>query len=305
MACEQACLGRLYRGLHISCVSNPVTGREMDWATWEPADERRKVVVVGGGPAGMEAAIVAGRRGHDVVLYERQRQLGGQIVVASKASTRQEWGDLIGHKIGQLEKAGVRVSTGVEATARTVLDENPDAVVLATGSLPSRPDIPGVDAPHVVTAADVLGGTAEVGESVLVVDHVNRHNGPTTACQLAELGKRVEIVTQGPFIGHKLEIQNFTFQHQRLFGLGVVLTPHASVTAIEPGRVTLRNEFTGAERIIEGIETVVLATPGRADNRLLPDLRDKVKVLHVVGDCHSPRDAEAAILEGHRAGHEV
>jgi len=305
VACEQACLGRLHRGLHISCVGNPVTGRELDWAAWAPAEARRKVVVIGGGPAGMEAAIVAGRRGHDVIVIERQLRLGGQIAVASKASTRHEWEDLIRHKTGQMDKAGVGVRTGVEATARMVLDENPDAVVLATGSLPTRPDIPGVDAPHVVSAADVLDGTAEVGERVLVIDHVNRQNGPTTACHLAELGKRVEVVTEGPFIGHKLETQNFSFQHQRLFRFGVVLTPHSAVVAIEPERITVRNEFTQVERIIDGIETVVLATPGRANDRLAPEFNSMIKGLYIVGDCLAPRDVEAAILEGHQAGREV
>ena len=305
VACEQSCLGRLHRGLHISCVGNPVTGREIDWAGCAAADERRKVVVIGGGPAGMEAAIVAGRRGHDVIVYERQHLLGGQIVIASKASTRHEWKDLIRYKTGQLDKGGVRVRTGVEATARTVLDENPDAVVLATGSLSTRPDIPGIDAPHVVSDVDVLGGMTEVGERVLVIDHVNRQNGPTTACHLAELGRRVEIVTEGPFIGHKLETQNFSFQHQRLFRFGVVLTPHSSVAAIEPGRVIVRNEFTQEKRIIDEVDTVVLATPGCANDRLIPDLRDKVKGLYIIGDCLAPRDVEAAILEGHQAGHEV
>ena len=302
VACQQACFGRLHSGKHISCIGNPVSGRETEWATLQPPPTRKKVIVVGGGVAGMEAAIIASKRGHDVVLFEKEVELGGQVLIAAKLPTREEIADVTRHRINQLNKLGVPVRAGGEATADMIMREGPDAVVIATGALPSLPDIPGGDGPNVVTVQDVLNGTVEVGQRVVVVDYVNHERGPSMADFLAEREKDVEILTEGSYVGYRMIRQNYTFLYQRLFDKGVILTPHTVVRAIEGSRIITCNVFTMAERVIDGVDTVVMVTPGRANDRLFHELKGRVKEIHLAGDCVTPRDTEAAILEGHRVG---
>jgi len=305
VACNQGCSGRLDRGKHITCIGNPVTGRETEWAALEPAAIRKKVVVVGGGAAGMESAIIAAKRGHEVVLFEKQDVLGGQVLIAAKAPTRDELSDIVRHRINQLKGLGVQVRTGVEATKDLVVQQRPDAVVIATGALPSLPDIPGADGPNVVTAWDVLSERVQVGERVLLVDYLGYERAATVALFLAERGKQVEIVTEGPYVGHRTDEITRTFLYQQMLDNGVILTPRMQVIAIEEGGVVLRNVFTGAQYTTEGIDNVVAVTPGRANDHLFHALKDLVGEIHVVGDCYTPRDLEAAILEGQRIGRQL
>ena len=175
-------------------------------------------------------------------------------------------------------------------------------MVIATGALPSRPDIPGSDGDNVVVGEDVLNGTVEVGKKVVVVDSVNYRRGPSIALFLAEWGKDVEILTEGSYVGYRMESKNFAFLSQQLFDKGVVLTPHTKVKAIEGNRVIACNVFTMAERVIDGVDTVVVVTPGRPNDRLYRELEGQVTEMHLAGDCIAPRDIEAAVLEGHRVG---
>ena len=144
LACNQSCVGRHVMDLPITCIYNPVTGHEKIWADPGPAPVKKKVVVVGGGPAGMEAARVAAERGHQVVLFERSERLGGQVKLVMKTPMRESFEEIIRFGEKQLPKLGVEVRLGVEASADTILAENPQAVVVATGSEPYLPEIPGL-----------------------------------------------------------------------------------------------------------------------------------------------------------------
>lgn len=302
IACEQACLGRLHRGRHISCIGNPVTGRELQWADGRRAEKPRRLVVVGGGPAGLEAAGVASKLGHSVVLFEALSELGGKLNLARRAPTRQEWADLLDHKIGLVHERGVDVRTGHRAGVEDLLRERPDMIVIATGSRAARPSLPGADGERVFGVEEVLAG-AELGRRVIVLDFLNRQPGLTTACYLADRGHEVAIATDGTHVGHKLESQNLTFLYQQLMRRGVALLPHMAVTAIEGGDVRFRNSFTREPGISGGWDSIVLAYPGASEAGLARELearRCEVPV-SVIGDSYTPRDVEAAILEGHRA----
>src|SRR5262249_37428714 len=154
----QSCVGHVYMGLGVGCIYNPVTGREQEWSRLTPAPRSRRVVVVGGGPAGLEAARVAAERGHRAVLFEKGKRLGGQVNLIGKAPKRESFEEIILFFERQMSKLKVDVRTGVEAGAAEVLAEAPEVVIVATGSTPWRPPVPGADRPHVVSAREVLAG---------------------------------------------------------------------------------------------------------------------------------------------------
>ena len=170
IACTQSCVGHFYLGMGVGCIYNPVTGREREWGELEPAADKRKVVVVGGGPAGCEAARIAAERGHEVVLFEKGRRLGGQVNLVMRTPARDIFEHIILFFEHQLAKLGVDIRLDDEVGAEEVLAESPDSVVVATGSIAFRPEVLGIDQKHVLSSRDVLLGSAEIGQSVLVVD---------------------------------------------------------------------------------------------------------------------------------------
>jgi 2,4-dienoyl-CoA reductase-like NADH-dependent reductase (Old Yellow Enzyme family) len=298
VACEQACAGRLFRGRHISCVGNPRTGREAEWPAETPTAAPLHVAVIGGGPAGMETALVAARRGHRVTLVEAEETLGGRLRLAAAAPTRGEWSRLIAHKAAMLAETGVAVRLGRAADAALLAALAPDAVVLATGAAPGRGDIAGADQPWVFTPDQVMRGAGPRGGRVALIDLEDRMAAAGTALALHAAGCAVTIVTRSPLVGQRLEIQNFTFMMREFFRSGVAQLPHHACIALEqPGTLILRNAYTGAIRREAGFDAAVITAPGVARPAPAGIVAD-----HVVGDAFTPRDVEAAILEGHRVG---
>ncbi len=299
------CLDRLSFGKGIVCIQNPLIGREDELTEWERAAQPKKVVVVGGGPGGLEAARMAAERGHSVVLFEKASRLGGQVAAAARAPARESLAGILRWLELQVRRLGVEVRLGTEATAEAVLAEHPEAVVIATGGWPYRPDLPGFDGPNVVSAAAVLDGTAEAGDRVLVLDDDGGDIGPAVAEYLAERGKEVEIVTRLRYIGESLGFGNYPVVYQRLFGAGITLTPHLRPVAIRERTVTFQNVYSFAEEDREGIDTVVLAMGNRSDDGLYKALKGSIPELQLIGDAMAPRGIHVAILEGTRAGRAI
>ena len=302
VACMQSCIGRLHEGLHISCIYNPVTGREREWANLEPAAIKKKVMVVGGGPAGLEAARVAAERGHRVTLYEKSGKLGGQVNTAAKAPLRGDFGDIAAYLERQVKRLGVEVVTGVEATQEMILKLNPDAVVVATGSIAFMPDVPGVDMGNSISAREVLEKKIELGEKVVVVDTEGLHPATDVAEFLADRSKKVEIITTKPYVGMEIEGMKWRLLFERLLEKGVVMTPFTGIKEIREDSVVVYNTITDQEREIEGVGTVVFAVGGVAENGLYRSLKGRVKELYAIGDCVAPREVEQAVYEGHKVG---
>ena len=302
---NEGCIDRIYQGKAVTCVQNPATGREGELGDLRRAATAKRVVVVGGGVAGLEAARVAALRGCRVVLMEKATELGGQILLAARAPARAEYAGIVRFLASQVEKLGVDVRLGMEATPALVLGEHPDAVVVATGSHPHIPPVPGSDGKHVVTDRDVLGGEATAGSNVVVIDDVHTEQALSTAELLLDQGKRVEVISPLFYVGQDIGVTSIAPLYTRLYTKGVVLTPCSELRAVEGSTVVVRNVFSGAERRIESVDTVVLATGSRSTDALYRALKGQVPALYAAGDCVAPRGVHQAILDGIRAARAI
>jgi mycofactocin system FadH/OYE family oxidoreductase 2 len=303
IACNQGCFKRIFKAQPITCIQNPAAGKERELGPLQKATAMRKVVVVGGGPAGLEAARIAAERGHQVILLEKDAFLGGQIRLASQAPGRQEFGEVILYLSRQVEKAGVDIRLSMEGNVEKILGLTPDAVVIAAGARPMIPDIAGAQSAQGVTAWDILGGKVPHGRRFAVIDGDKEDQVAVgTAEYLADLGKAVEIISRCPYIGKDLDILNFVPIYQRLLQKGVKLTPHSGIAEIKDRHIVLYNVYTAAQELRREVDVVVFAAGRVAEDRLYWDLKGKISDLYRIGDCLAPRSVLSAISEGNRVG---
>lgn len=304
MGYNQGCIDRIYVGLGVSCVQNAVIGREKDWAKLPRAETPRKVVIVGAGPAGLECAQVARRRGHTVVLLEKNSEAGGQTLIARRAPFRQDFDGACRYSYLQCKKLGVDVRFGVEATAATILAEAPEVVVVATGAKVFRPTLPGFDR-YGFSAWEVLNGTEVPGERVLLIDEEFGQQATSTAEFLMDAGKQVEIVTSESTIGSFLGVTSKPPVYQRLFAKGIKLHCNLRVTALSAQEATAVNVWSNAEEILGPYDAFVYAYGGQAVDGLNRELAGKVPRVELIGDSFAPRTLQHAILEGHRLARSI
>jgi len=312
IACNQGCIGRIGMNKTLGCVQNPAIGREKEWGegTLTRANTRKKVTVVGGGPGGMWAAKMAGRRGHSVTLYDRNEALGGQVLTAMKGAGRDEFGVIIRNEKDQVHKAGVKVNLGVEATAEQVLAEKPDVVIVATGSRPKEQPVGGADGPSVYNVWQVLDGQVQLGDKVCLIDYDGHHRASATAEFLANQGKTVHVITSSLFVGAELgPTQDLYLTRQRLLQKGVTFTPDIAVMEVagETGDKTVKgfNVYSNQWDEWGPFDAIVLAMGQKVDDSLYFSLKGKVAELYRIGDCVAPRKVDMAIWEGHRIGREI
>ena len=310
---NQNCIGRIGMNKTLGCIQNPAVGLEKQWGegTAKPAPVKKKVMIVGAGPGGMWAAKMAGRRGHQVDLYDKNDQLGGQVLIAMKGAGREEFGVLIRNEKDQVDRAGVKVHLGVEVTTELVLEQKPDVVVCATGSMPARnPPIAGGNGPAIFNVWQVLQGKAELGQKVCLIDTDGHHRATATAELIATQGKSVHILCPSLFVGAELgPTQDLYLTRQRLLTKGCTFTPDTVVIEIsgEPGAKMLKaiNVYSNAMSELGPYDSVVLAINQEVADRLYKSLKNKVKELYRIGDCVSPRKVDMAIWEGHKIGREI
>lgn len=302
---NDGCLGRLMQGLPITCVQDPTSGREAELGPPAPAPVARRVVVVGAGVAGLEAARVAALRGHRVTLLERLPEPGGQVRLARRAPGRAELGAVADQLVWAVERLEVDLRCGIEGTAAGVLALGPDAVVVATGAEPHRPELPGGD-DRVVTAHAALAG-AVVGDPVVVLDTRGDMVGLTTADWLAGRRHRVTVVTPHRVPGPRIEPMTWRLLYQRLLDQAVEVIVESEVVRLTEAGVVIRHRVSGRERTLPEVATVVAACSGRANAGLARALRQAAPGLpvHLVGDAVAPRQIERAIYEGHLAGRAI
>ncbi len=307
ISCNQYCIGRMGLNLSLGCIQTPATGNELLFpAITSPRPQTRKprLIVVGGGPAGMQAAKVAAQRGYRVWLYEKQQELGGQIHLITRVPGRVEFGDSSRNLQRDITEAGVNIHTGAEVTAEMVEREQPDAVIIATGSRPALPPIAGAELPFVATTWQVLQGekSASPGDYVLLYDTTGFHQATSVAELLAERGCQVEVVTGQFYVGGDLGITlDLELWYRRALALGIKMTANHFLASLGPHSATIINNYTGQARQIEQVALAVMATPQTANDDLYMQVQGKVRELYRVGDCVAPRRVEHAILDGERA----
>jgi NADPH-dependent 2,4-dienoyl-CoA reductase/sulfur reductase-like enzyme len=259
-------------------------------------------MVVGGGPAGMKAAVIAAQRGHDVTLFEGSGRLGGQALLAQLLPHRAEFGGLVTNLQRELELAQVTVRKNTKVDRGLVDQLKPDVVVVATGALPYRPDFPHDGDLEVVDAWDVLTEKAKVGNSVAVVDWRCDWIGIGIAVRLAKAGCRVRMAVNGTMPGEMIPLYVRDQSNAELQDLGVAVTPYARLFGCDSNSVYLQNTVNGKPVVMEDVDTLVLCTGHNPAAELADSLAGYGGEVRLVGDCLAPRTAEEAIYEGFQAG---
>jgi 2,4-dienoyl-CoA reductase (NADPH2) len=262
-----------------------------------------RVVVVGGGPGGLQAAVTATERGHQVVLFERESRLGGQVQVAASVPSRAEFLDITRNLSAQAHRLGIDVRTATPADAGIVAAARPDAVVLATGARPAPPWWAG-GLPRVVDVRDVLEGRAAPTGRVVVVDELGFHQATSVAELLADRGCQVEIVTNGMVVGQDLGITlDLETWNVRARARGIRqatdLVPLGAAEQDGGVALHLQHHPTGEDRD-RVCDWVVCSLHQQPDDALWHELAGADFPVHRVGDCLAPRRAHAAVIEGHR-----
>jgi NADPH-dependent 2,4-dienoyl-CoA reductase/sulfur reductase-like enzyme len=315
--CNEGCWDRTLRGQPITCIQNPESGREGVFDI-VPASRVKKVMVIGGGCAGMKAAAVATQRGHQVSLYEKTDLLGGAVLTHAKAPTREEMSQVVRFLTHELDRLKVAVHLNTTVTSAMVEENSPDAVIIATGATTISeygPDSVGpffsievADGAHMVTAEDVLDKKVETGDRVVIADFQQYIKGLITADVLADQGKQVTLIMPSGTLDNSspylVEGGNLIFHIRMLHMKNVVLLPGMMVKGVKPGKVVLRQLLTEEDMEVDA-DTVVTSFWRKADTKLYDELKGKYTELHKIGDCLSPHRLISAIYQAHKIARKI
>lgn len=300
IGCLECLRSVLFLRREIICSVNPSLGKERK-SRLAPTAKVKKVLIAGGGPAGLEAARVAACRGHQVSLYEKSRVLGGQLQAAARPPLKDRIDGLTSYLVSQVQKLGVPVEFGKEVDQKLIAEVSPDAVIVATGANPLVPRIPGIEGMKVILAEDVLLGKEEPGMRVVIL------GGGMVGCETAEFlvdkGRKVIIVEMLP----RLAMGMMPHLRRELLGRlgtkGVGLLTDSQCRSVAVGRLDVLTG-DGAQRTIEA-DTLVLAIGAKPNETLLHALNGKVPEVHAIGDCVKPRTIMDAMADGWRVAREL
>jgi 2,4-dienoyl-CoA reductase-like NADH-dependent reductase (Old Yellow Enzyme family)/thioredoxin reductase len=299
IGCNQACIGHFHLGFPISCIQHPETGREQVYGIRRQASRPKKVMVVGGGPAGLKAAAVAAERGHDVTLYEASGRVGGQVLLAERLPGREEFGGAITNLAREVTRAGVAVRLRAPVDLASVQAEAPDLVVVATGARPYRPPLDVMDSPWIADAWEVIRRpeSAPPGK-IVVADFRGDWTGLGTARLLAAAGHEVTLAVRGYAAGESLQ----QYVRDRLLaaisGQRITVLPLVRPYGADDDTVYLQHVLTEEPVLVEGVAGLVLACGASPSGELLETLESAGVRAVGIGDCLAPRTVEEAVLDG-------
>ena len=299
IGCLQGCVPNMFHGEPITCLVNPLAGRESELV---PAETKKRVMVIGGGPGGLYAAYACALRGHEVTLYEKREVLGGNMRLAAYPPGKGAITNMIRSYIANCEKAGVTFVMNTEVTEELVRSVNPDAAIVATGSTPLVLPIPGILDNGAVHAADLLEGRANVGKKVLVV------GGGMVGCEVAdflgELGHEVSVIELRDALGADVIPEHRVFLMKAFERYHIKGITGAKVAAFFPDGVAYTDK-DGAEQRVEGMDSVVLAMGYRNHDPLSEKLKELVPEVYTVGDAIRARRALDATKEALEAAMQI
>ena len=314
LSCNQECVGRMGLNRWLGCIENPRTGRESEGVgEARPVAVGRRVLVIGAGPAGLQAAIAAAGNGHHVTVLEREPHAGGQVRLAATVPNRAELGDLVRNQVHECGRLGVAIEYGVDATASEVERRRPDSVIVATGAVAARPWWAPPEADWIVDVRDVLTGAAQPAGDVVVLDELGFHHATSVAEVLADRGCRVEVITPGMVVGQDLGITlDLETWWIRAGAKGIVqsteLVPMGVEDVGDGGHVVnLQHHPTGSMHT-RTPDWLVLAVPADPADGLYHELRSSAELrdrgvdVVRIGDAVAPRRAHAAVIDGERVG---
>lgn len=314
------CWRSVIAGHRVQCVYNPEIGRERRWGsgTLVPAEQRRKALVVGAGPAGLEYARVAAARGHEVVVLEREDEVGGHVRVLSLLPGRREYGQIARWLSRQAEKNGAEIRTGSAVDAdgldQLLAAERPDHVVVATGARYRRDGwqgqtaapLPGWETGNCVSWDEVATGRVSPSGSVVVIDDLQDVAAPLTAVKLAQAGCSVRLVTRWPMVGMEtIPEVYYLWIRQQLYEAGVPVVPDLFVKRIDGRRVDFVNVYVPQQETSMEADWIVMATGRQSENGLYHELRRREVSVEMIGDAVAPRTTYEAVYEGHRQGRKL
>lgn len=302
IGCLQACIGHYHKGLPIGCVQNPFAGREGELL---PLLKRRlkqeqDILVVGAGPAGLQAAIIADRQGYNVTLADQNEKIGGLLNSMRKAPMRHEMAEsMIDNYSRQLSTTNINFKLGQRLDAKKIRDLAPDVVICAVGSSPYRPQVKNINDPRIILVDELFNrNEVDIGNSAIVFDFAGDWAGIESALYLAEKGKNVTLITAKLHVGQEVHQYLRNEYMKELYKRNIKMITHHDFGGINRDKVIARNLFTHEKLMLENWDNIILAYGRVPNTELYEKVKQFVPRVYQIGDCYGPRTIEEATTEG-------
>jgi 2,4-dienoyl-CoA reductase-like NADH-dependent reductase (Old Yellow Enzyme family) len=309
VGCMEGCVGGLFYGTPVTCIQNPACGREkyLGIGTLKPAAEVKKIMVIGAGIGGLKSAEICAKRGHKVTLYEKTNKVGGQLLLAEKIPYRAEIEEIYRYVKKQLQGLEVPIIMNCKVDFGIVEKENPDCVIVATGSNPCPVNFEGINSTKIkiFDSRQAILDLDKLGDNILFIDDIGYWQGVGVADLIQTLGCNLTIVTSRLQIGVEIEGASIFMLYRRFYKAGVnIITSHI-VKEIQKTDVVLENIFNHNQKIIKNIDTIVVAQSSYSDNLLYKKLKESRDCVYAVGDCVAPRAVQQIILEAEELSRKI